>query len=503
MKKLYDALETLIDTHKDNEYIMGRLEIYMTQLLPNALDNETQTHEKREQRKTILNEGREKFIERFLCKNNYYYCANNQLFLKYNGKHFVGHSEDKIHHQILSKITSEQGLIPWKHKINNEIIRLIKQRSPIHAIPDSLTIQFVLNSIIHKLFPTRYAAKYFLTILGDNILGKTNTNHIYIISPIAKELLQEIGYSCTTYFGNANIVQNIKYKYYDHDYANCRLLKINVSYQTKQTDMSRVISRYIVDVLCVASHYSERYGSADKYLEQCSDTEFVTETLYLSKNTPETIVDAFIKDVIEPCDGSHMETKNMIFIWKKYMKDKNLPNILFYEPLKNLLREKLKYNEENDKFSNITSAHLPIVGDFIRFWNDTVTVDTMEDEFEIDEILYLFKKWIKKSNIHITENFLLDLIRHYYTDVEIIDNKFLLHIKCSIWDKRNDVVSSLEYLKLLHETSTKKNITTISNAYKNYISMKNLTYRVSKRYYEKICREELSTKIDHDGIISF
>ena len=31
-------------------------------------------------------------------------------------------SEEKIHHQILSKITSEQGLIPWKHKIANEII---------------------------------------------------------------------------------------------------------------------------------------------------------------------------------------------------------------------------------------------------------------------------------------------------------------------------------------------------------------------------------------------
>ena len=33
--------------------------------------------------------------------------------------------------------------------------------------------------------------------------------------------------------------------------------------------------------------------------------------------------------------------------------------------------------------------------------------------------------------------------------------------------------------------------------------MKNLTYRVSKRYYDKICREELGTKIDDDGIISF
>ena len=99
MKKLYDALETLIKTHKDNEYIMGRLEIYMTQLLPNALEAETQTHERREQRKYILKEGKDQFVERFLYKNNYYYCANNSLFVIYDGTHFVGHSEEKIHHQ--------------------------------------------------------------------------------------------------------------------------------------------------------------------------------------------------------------------------------------------------------------------------------------------------------------------------------------------------------------------------------------------------------------------
>ena len=130
MQHLYTALDALIEKHKDNEYIMGRLEVYMTQLIPNALQAETQTHKKREQRKQILNEGRQKFTERFMCKNNYYYCPNNELFLNYNGTHFIGQNEDNIHHQILSKITNEQGLVPWKHKINNEIIRLIKTRSP-------------------------------------------------------------------------------------------------------------------------------------------------------------------------------------------------------------------------------------------------------------------------------------------------------------------------------------------------------------------------------------
>ena len=503
MKKLYDALDNLISKHKNNDYIMGRLEMYMTQLLPNALETETQTHARREQRKHILNEGKEKFIERFLCKNNYYYCANNALFVNYDGTHFLGHSEEKIHHQILSTITQEQGLIPWKHKIANEIIRTIKNRSPIQAIPESLTIQFVLNTIIHKLFQTRYAAKYFLTLLGDNILGKAKPNIVYIISPIAKELIQAIGYTCNIYFGNANIVQNIKYKYYDHDYANCRLLKINTNSPVKFPELCQEISKHIIDFLCVAYHYSTRYESADKYLEHCTDSEFVSDTLYLSNNTPETIVTKFISETIETCDGSSIESKSIIFIWKKYLKDKNLPNILFYEPLKTILKDKLQYDPDQDLFINITSKYIPNVGNFLEFWRETIVTDPSDEELEIEEITFLFKKWNKKYNLQTTETFILDLIRHYYPSVEIIDNKYLLDIKCNMWDKRQDVVNSLEYHKLMYQASEKKQIVTISTAYQHYVSTNNLLYRVSKRYYEKVCKEELEGKLDSDGIITF
>ena len=501
MQHLYTALDALIEKHKDNEYIMGRLEVYMTQLIPNALQAETQTHKKREQRKQILNEGRQKFTERFMCKNNYYYCPNNELFLNYNGTHFIGQNEDNIHHQILSKITNEQGLVPWKHKINNEIIRLIKTRSPLRAMPESLTIQFVLNTIIRKLFPSRYSAKYFLTFLGDNILGKTEQSLICIISPLAKEIIQEMGHVCSTHFGIPNIVLNIKYKYYGHDYANCRLLRINTNYQHTPDDLSREISKYMIDLLCVATHYSMRYNSADNYLLQCSDTDFVEKTLYLSKNTPESIVDSFISSSIETCEGSNMETKNMIFIWKKYLGEKELPNILFYEPLKALLKAKLEYDQETDMFTNITSTSIPLVGNFLQFWETTITEDPVEHEFEIDELSYLFKRWSKKNSVHVTEDLLLDLIRHFYPQIEIVEDKYLLHLKCSLWDKRQDVINSLDYFKLLQEPNSEQEIPSLSVAYQRYISLPQ-SYYVSKYYYEKIAKEELEGKIDLDGVLT-
>ena len=73
-------------------------------------------------------------------------------------------------------------------------------------------------------FNSRYSTKHFLTILGDNILGKNSNICIYNICFELKRLVQEIGHLWNIHFTQNNIVQNIKYKYYGHDYQHCRLL---------------------------------------------------------------------------------------------------------------------------------------------------------------------------------------------------------------------------------------------------------------------------------------
>lgn len=503
MSILHDALGKLIDEYKNNEYVMSRLETYMTQLLPTALKSANTSFEEREERKQHLIQKRCEFIERFMYKNKNYYCPVNQLFLQYDGIHFVGHGEDDIQHQILSTITKERNLTAWKYKINNEIIRTIKARTPLHAIPESYTIQHTINMLMPNLFPSRYSAKYFLTLLGDNILGSGNRNNIYIISPCAKEIIQEIGHLWNIHFGPNNIVQNIKYKYYDHEYKNCRLLNINTDYISTYKNLAGNISKYIIDLLCVATHYSTRYGTADNYLDQCSDTILVDHVLYLTKRTSEEIVDSFIDSCIEDCKGSQMDTKNIIFIWKKFLKDNKLPNIIFYEPLKLILKNKLNYDKEADSFLNITSTSLPLVATFINFWDETYQKDENENELEIDELCFLFKKWANRSFSNITETFLLDLIRHYYPDVEIDSDKYLLNTSNTLWDKRGDVINYLELYKL-HASDT-KSIPTLCSAYGFYITKCDTETKkmckVSKRYFEKISIEELGGDLDIDGII--
>lgn len=502
---LHKKLQHIIDMYSNNEYVMSRLDTYMTQLLPEALHTANISHEEREEKKQNMNKKRKEFIERFMYKNKYYYCPVNKLFLHYDDIHFVGHGEDDIQHEILTTITKERNLTAWKHRINNEIMRNIRSRTPLYAIPESFTIQHTINMLIPNLFSSRYGAKHFLTLLGDNILGNGNKNIVYLITPVAKEIVQEIGYLWNMHFGPNNIVQNIKYKYHDHEYKNCRLIKINTDFILKDSTLSTFISKYIIDLLCVSTHYSQRYKTADNYLHNCSDTDLIEYVMYLAKRDNHTIVREFTSNCIEKCNGAKLETKNMIFIWKKFLKEKCLPSIMFMETLKHTLKTVIEYDEVQDCFLNITSTSLPLVSTFLSFWEDTYLHDDNENEIEIDELYVLFKKWSHKTTHNISETFILELIRHYYPSIEIENDKYLLNTSNKLWDKRSDVLNSLDAYKL-HITENEK-IPTLCSAYEFYIETSNKNqkkiYTVSKRYFEKITIEELGDKLDIDGIIHY
>ena len=346
------------------------------------------------------------------------------MFLKYDGVHFDTYSEDNIQYQILTTISNEKHLMPWKRKINNNIIKQTKERSPLSAIPESATIQYVINSIYPSIFLTRNSAKYFLTIIGDCINSKTDNNLIYIISPSVKPILTEISNQCYTYFGITNCLNNIKYKYYDHEYDRCRLININPNLNINPNinlnldlannsgeyilDKSKLLTTFqgliknILDLLCVSSHYSLRYNSADGFLKQCSETKLVDFSLYLKNNTIDLIINKFIEKSLTPCVSSKIDTKNMLFLFKKFLDDKNIPNIAFHETLKTLFKEKLNYNEKEDSFNDITSTHLPVVSNFMKFWDSTIREDEFDEEpeIEIDDIFVTAtRSVIAKENI--------------------------------------------------------------------------------------------------------
>ena len=494
---LNQKLNMLIDKYKDNEYVTARLNNYMDNLLPAFLEKAEQLNMEREKRKQELSNESKEYIEKFLQKK-YYFCQYNEVFLLYNKKDFTIISEDEIQYQILNGISSsDKVLTPWKHKIVKNIIKKIKERSPLTAIPDSDTIQNIINLFYPKIFTRKNQVKYFLTIIGDNILNK-NENLIYITTPLLKNIIKELNDLSNMYFGKSNLLHNMKLKYYEHDFNNTRLFLLKVHKDIDDT----FIKKNIISLLCVAVHYSKRFENADKFLLECTDKVLVSNAKYLTNRSVDKIIDLFIKNSIQTCDKSNINNKNMLFIWKQFLNDTHLPSIIFHDDFIEKIKNQLKYSDDEKAFINITSVRIPIVASFLDFWKKNIEEDSDEPEIEIGEVAYFFKKWSENNFNGVDEYYLLDLIKHFYNEVNIKDDKYLINIKYKDWDRKQKIYDCMDLYK--HSINTNdKFCSCLTDAYKYYLSYdkdKDIL-AISKHYFETIFKELYKDYIDDDDII--
>lgn len=492
-KEMYTTLDSLWLKYEGNEYMQNKIHHYITRLLETNLEQVHEEFKQREERKSKLMMEQEKFMEEFLGRNKYFYCPSTEFFFSYDGEHYKICNGDDIVHEILSTISKQKALMPWKHKIKNSIIRLIKERNLQFSIPESITIQKVLQTLYPFYFATKNNAKYFLTIIGDNLLKK-NENLIYFVPSHLKPILKAISDQAFTLFGNGNITNNMKYKYHEHHYKECRLLRCQ---KTTNLQVLTAISQNMLDILCVSIHYSERYQSADMFLKHDCESEIVDHALFLTNNEPEQLVKEFIQSALQESKVSSIDMKNMLFLWKQYLEQRNIPQVIFINKLKLLLKEQISFNEANQCFLEITSRHLPNVKSFLEFWEQNITYEVEELEFEIGEIVSLFKLWAKNPHMNIHEDLLLEYIRHFYPEIYIEDNKYILNISCKLWNKSMRIREILNQYKL-HCIQKHKEYTTLKvyDAYSYYCkNEKPRALIASKKCFEKYFTDFLTNQI--------
>jgi hypothetical protein len=271
-----NTISGLLSKYKDNEYMIQRIKNHIITYLPNTLENELKNHEERINRNTYLTNEQQLFIQVFLSKNKYFYLPNNNLFYEYDGQKYLIIKEDDIIHKLLSSISKERILLDWKHKTKTNIIKQIKERNLFSSIPETDTIQNVLNVLYPAFFSSKNAAKYFLTIIGDNILKK-NQNLIFLVTQQTKQFLNEIDSVALSSICNNNTAHNFMTKYHEnHSYENCRLIKINDNFSNEV--WRELLKKIGLDLLCVAAHYSKRYENSDTFIENKSDEDLNSYT---------------------------------------------------------------------------------------------------------------------------------------------------------------------------------------------------------------------------------
>jgi hypothetical protein len=138
-----------------------------------------------------------------------------------------------------------------------------------------------------------------------------------------------------------------------------------------------------------------------------------------------------------------------------------------------------------------------------------------DDEYEIDEILSIYKLTNKNLNINISvsEEEIIKMICHYfYPQVEVIDNKYVTNIHCNLWSKQDDINEMLTNYKEqnccpVSEESNLISFDDLYQSYKSFIQAKTLVDKgfrpiVSKQFFEKFLSNNLTKYIKFDKFVT-
>ena len=353
-------------------------------------------------------------------------------------------------------------------------------------------------------------------------MKKNNDNLLYFVSSNLKKciiLIDSIVYVTT---GNS-IMGNFITKYHDSHKLNLyRLINTNETTNSLSSDIVKdVLNNIGIDLLCVACHYSERYNDADNYLNTKDEDDIKNHVLYFVEKSLQMIINDFIEQCIEvvSLQESDITWKNMHYIWKLYLSNMNIPNMIYSQQLQDILISKISNKNESGNiiFTNVTSKYLPNVSLFLSFWEKHITItndSNIDDEYEIDELMTLYKYYDKKSS-QLSDTNIIKMICHYFSpQVEVIDNKYITNIKCNLWCKSDDIQHflTLHKVKLMNDCLQNPTVNLISfdelyQSYKIYFNAKatvdKKTYPiVSKHFFEKIILTQLTEYIKFEKFVS-
>jgi hypothetical protein len=491
LHEMKHVLECLWFKYENEAAIKTKMFSHIQNHLPTLLDN---THrniiEKKTKKKQYIDLCQE-FTDEYLEENQFFYLHSCNEFIKYNNIDYSCISEDDLYYEILTALNKRSEYSEYKQKIKTHVVKQIKDQSITTSIPESSTIQSTLSLLVPAVFPSKSEVKYFLTILGDNIMKK-NDQVIHIINNNIKPFFNQLAEILTAYLGTAHGINSFKYKYHDQTYNKTRLLRTSFHINSNVV-WSVNLPRNILNIIAVACHYSSRYDNSDIFVEKAIRDHNVKEYIfYLKNNTTDKIINDFSCDMLsiknDQSHSSKINMKNMVYLWKLYLEKKNLPNIMFINTFKNRLKQEITYNEEVDAFVNVTSKHLPFVSNFLQFWNSNIIISEEDgQEYEIDEIAQLFKRFCENItvNVSISDDSILNVIKHFFPNVIISSDKYVTNITCELWNKTKDIdlyITKFHDDCHIHDEMKSQSFNTI---YKYYCKeLPKNSFVVSKHFFE-------------------
>lgn len=366
-------------------------------------------------------------IQSFFLEYTIYYIQTSDLYVYYNQHQYNVLTENDILHLIYHNLNVYPMNTYLKQQIKQKIHKRIKENSIYNTIPDSVTLQDVISFLHPLLFSTKNGSKYFMTSLGDIIMKKSNL--YYFLDPSMKPFIQKLQKIISLYFCS-NQLANFKFKFCEHDPSLSRLIKTTpVNFNYLKCD-----ENFYVNLICCSIHYSNRFNQGDQFLEDVTNQTLRQEVLWIKETKKDDVIREFIHSYFHPSDSTIHE-KDMLFLWKIFLKQKNCIHLLHKNILEDLSQH-VTYHAPY--FMNITSMRLPYVKKFNSFWTKYMYEDKSECFLELTEILSLFIETNQKYH-DMNEQKVKDILQYYYPDLFILENRYVNHIGCVLWNKKDEL----------------------------------------------------------------
>ena len=138
----------------------------------------------------------------------------------------------------------------------------------------------------------------------------------------------------------------------------------------------------------------------------------------------------------------------------------------------------------------------------MTFWNEHILADKNEYDLEIDELIMIYKT---VTGVH--EKNMLELINYFFPLVEIEENKFVQNVRCTFWNKKEEIKNALDIFRQQSNTTRSPSPDiSIYELYEYYCKrQKHLSLHkwiVNKQYFEKYVAELLNEYLVDEQFIS-
>jgi hypothetical protein len=480
MNELLENVKKIYIQYENDEEGLTRLNAYVMKDIKDMMEiYEEEKKEKQEIEEKIVD-----YISTFFYKNDnkYYSCVvrdKEKIYIKYDGLNFEVCNRDQIWCEIVTDLNphSHPGLSKFKHDIAKRALRHVLENDVFNCIPESKTIQKIIEFFNPLFLKTKEDVKYFLAAIGDSVC-KTNGDLLYYVSELSREFLTELKVYYDEFFGD-DLMQQFKFKYRGYPYKKSRLITFkksikNISY------WNNFVKTNFFNILIVGVHYSSRYNGSEKYIEK-QHKEVKKRILYLKDKTTGDILAEFQKDFLKVSGTGNLTQDEYYFLWKIFCESKNMPLIIYKQEFLTKIKD----------YPNMTSDYLIGIRHFRTFWTETIFPDK-NGEYEISEINELFTIWLNGNKVNtVNEYQLLGIIKHFLPSVQF-KGKNLLNINCTLWNKHKDIqkciLNNKEKLK-----EKDHNMLEIYKLYCSYAVKNDFTNIVSKKYFEKYMEANISS----------